>query len=84
MAARGVKLTKVTSRVRGDIDLRGILGISDRVRNGFQGVRIDFDIEGDAPPETLLKIVEQARQRSAVYDVMTKGVPVMVNTDVSR
>jgi len=77
-AARGVTLTSVESRVEGDIDLQGILGLSDRVRNGYQRIRINFTIDGDAPPEKLRQIVEQSRQRSAVYDVLTSGVPVDV------
>ena len=78
-AARGVTLTEVTSTVTGDIDLNGILGLNPQVRNGFQQVRVHFDITGDASPETLREIVEQSRARSAVFDVMTNGVPVMVD-----
>ena len=77
-AARGVKLTKVRSFVEGDIDLRGILGISDEARNGYQNIAIRFEIEGDAPAEKLQQIVEQARARSAVFDVLSNGVPVSV------
>src|SRR4029453_3849030 len=77
-AARGVKLTKVQSIVEGDIDLRGILGISDEVRNGYRNISIRFEIEGDAPQEKLQQILDQARARSAVFDVLTKGVPVSV------
>jgi uncharacterized OsmC-like protein len=78
-AARGVTLTEVSSRIEGDIDLRGILGLSDQVRNGYQQIRVDFTIKGDAPPAVLEKIVEQSRKRSAVYDVLTNGVPVTVS-----
>jgi uncharacterized OsmC-like protein len=77
-AARGVTLTSVESRIEGDIDLQGILGISDRVRNGYQKLRITFDIKGDAPPQKLREIVEQSRARSAVYDVLANGVPIDV------
>jgi uncharacterized OsmC-like protein len=77
-AARGVTLTRVESTVVGDIDLQGILGMSDEVRNGYQQVSIRFTIEGDAPAETLREIVEQSRSRSAVYDVLTNGVPVSI------
>jgi uncharacterized OsmC-like protein len=77
-AARGIKLTKVKCSVDGDIDLRGILGISDEVRNGFQAIQVSFEIEGDAPAEKLTQLVEQSRARSAVFDVLTKGVPVTV------
>ena len=49
-AARGVTLTSLKSRVEGEIDLRGILGLSDTVRNGYKWIRISFDIAGDATP----------------------------------
>ena len=80
-SARGVTLTKVESRVEGDIDLQGILGLSDEVRNGYQNIRIDFDIEGDADEETLRKIVEQSRKRSAVFDVITNPTPVEITVN---
>ena len=78
-AARGVTLTSVESHVEGEIDLRGLLGISGDVRNGYERIRITFDIAGDAPPEKLREIVEQSRSRSAVFDVLTNGVPVDVS-----
>jgi uncharacterized OsmC-like protein len=73
-----VTLTEVTSRIEGDIDLLGILGLSNEVRNGYQKIRATFDIKGDAPAEKLRQIVEQSRARSAVFDVLTNGVPVEV------
>ena len=81
-AARGVTLTSVESRVEGDIDLLGLLGLSDKVRNGYQRIRITFDIAGDAPPEKLREIVEQSRDRSAVFDVLTNGVPVDLSINI--
>ena len=80
-AARGVKLTSLESRVEGDIDLRGILGLSDEVRNGYEKIRVSFDIAGDAPREKLLEIVEQSKARSAVYDVLTNGVGIEIAVD---
>lgn len=77
-SARGIKLRKVESTVEGDIDLRGILGLSDKVRNGYQGIRVSFDIDGDASPEQLEKIIMQSKARSAVFDVITNGVPVSI------
>jgi len=77
-AARGVTLHEVESTLEGDIDLQGILGLSDRVRNGYRSIRAAFTIKGDAPAEKLAQIVEQSRKRSAVYDVLTNGVPVEI------
>ena len=79
-AARGVTLTEVSSTVTGDIDLLGILGLSDGVRNGYQQIEIDFTIRGD-DPEKLRAVIEQSRRRSAVFDVLTNGVPVSIHVD---
>jgi uncharacterized OsmC-like protein len=79
-AARGVDLTKVTSTVEGDIDLLGILGLSDgSVRNGYEQIRVTLHLEGDADDETLRRVVEQSRRRSAVYDVLTNATPVVID-----
>jgi len=77
-AARGVTLHEVESTLEGDIDLQGILGLSDRVRNGYRSIRATFTIKGDAPAEKLAQIVEQSHKRSAVYDVITNGLPVEI------
>ena len=81
-AARGVTLTQVSSTVEGDIDLLGILGLSKAVRNGYQQIRVSFVIRGD-DPEKLRAVVEQSRRRSAVFDVLTNGVPVSVDVDAA-
>jgi uncharacterized OsmC-like protein len=76
-AVRGVNLTSVESTVEGDIDLLGILGLSDEVRNGFEQIRVSFRLEGD-DPDKLRGVVERSRLRSAVYDIITNGVPVSI------
>jgi uncharacterized OsmC-like protein len=68
--------------VEGDIDLLGILGLSDSVRNGYQQLRVSFVIRGD-DPEKLRAVVEQSRRRSAVFDVLTHGVPVSIDVDAA-
>ena len=78
-AARGIELTEVQSTVEGDIDLQGILGLNDEVRNGFQRIRVSYQISGNAPAEKLRALVEQARRRSAVFDVITGSVPVEID-----
>lgn len=78
-AARGVRLTHVSSSVTGDIDLLGILGLSGgAVRNGYEQVKVTLRVEGDADDATLREIVEQSRRRSAVYDALTNPTPVAI------
>ncbi|HUK69073.1 MAG TPA: OsmC family protein [Streptosporangiaceae bacterium] len=80
-AARRVTLTEVRSTVTGDIDLNGILGLNPDVRNGYERITVRFTVKGDAPAEKLREIVEQSRNRSAVYDVITNRVPVTIEVD---
>jgi uncharacterized OsmC-like protein len=77
-AARGVHLTEVESTVEGDMDVQGALGLSDNYRNGFEQIRVTFRIKGDAPEDKLQNLVARAQQRSAVFDMVTNGVPVTV------
>ncbi len=77
-SARGIELHRVQSTVEGDIDLMGLLGLDTSVRNGFQGLRVRFEIEGDADADTLREVVERSVARSAVFDVLTNGIPVSV------
>jgi len=78
-AARGVHLTEVESTLEGDMDVQGALGLSDDYRNGFERIRVSFRIAGDAPEEKLREVVERAQRRSAVFDMVTNGVPVAVD-----
>lgn len=78
-AARGVKLDKVSAVIRGEMDIQGLLGLSDEVRNGFQKIDVEISIEGDAPREKLEAIVAKSKARSAVFDVLANGVPVNVS-----
>ena len=62
------------------LDGRGAVVAADEVRNGYQQIRISFTIRGD-DPEKLRAVVEQSRKRSAVFDVLTNGVPVAISVD---
>jgi len=77
-AARKVQLTSVESTLTGDMDVRGALGVDDEPRNGFERIGVAFRVTGHAPEEKLREIVERASQRSAVYDMVTNGVPVAI------
>src|SRR3954451_12183561 len=72
-AARKVPLHAVESTLEGEMDVRGCLGLSDEVRNGFSRIRVTFRISGDASEEKLREVVERAQARSAGFDMITKG-----------
>jgi uncharacterized OsmC-like protein len=80
-AAKGIVLRSVESRLEGDIDLRGFLGISKEIRKGYQEIRMYFKIDADVPEEELQELVQLGPSYSPVFDSITKGVPVKVELD---
>ena len=53
------------------MDLQGILGIDSEVRNGFDGIKVVYDIDADASREDIAALVAQSQKRSAVFDIGT-------------
>lgn len=80
-AAKGIVLKSVESRLEGDIDLQGFLGISKEVRKGYQEIRMYFKIDADVPDEELEELVQLGPSYSPVFDSITQGVPVKVQLD---
>jgi len=80
-AAKGIKLNAVESRLEGDIDLRGFLGISDEVRRGYDNVRIYYKIDADVPDEQLEELVQMGCKYSPVFDTFTNPVNVTAQLD---
>ncbi len=78
-AARGIKIDKVEATLGGDLDIQGILGMSDKVRNGYESIQVKFKVQGDAPQETLRELVEIAQQRSPVFDIVSHPTPIRVS-----
>ena len=76
--ATEIQLHSVTATLEAPMDIQGILGIDSDVRNGFDGIKVTYDIKADATPEEIRAIVAQSQKRSAVYDVITNPTNVTV------
>jgi uncharacterized OsmC-like protein len=79
---RGIQLRSVESRLEGKMDIQGILGMDSDVRNGYDDIKVTFEIDADASKEDIEAIVAQSQKRSAVYDALTN--PVNVTVDVVK
>jgi uncharacterized OsmC-like protein len=75
---RNIQLKSVTATIEGNMDLQGILGIDDEVRNGFKGIKVTYNIDADASREDIEALVAQSQKRSAVYDIVTNPTNVTV------
>lgn len=77
-AAKGIKLEQVESRLEGDIDVRGFLGIDENIPRGYTNIRMKFKIKADATDEELQELLDYAPDHSPVYSTLTNGVKVDV------
>jgi uncharacterized OsmC-like protein len=75
---RKIQLRSVTATLEAGMDLAGILGIDSEVRNGFDGIKVIFDIDADATREEINALVAQSQRRSAVFDIVTNPTNVHV------
>ncbi len=73
-AVQGIEVGSVESSLEGDMDVRGMLGMSDEVRKGFNRVRVRMRVESAADADTLKALA----LFSPVYDVVSKSLPVEV------
>lgn len=78
---RDIQLRSVTSTIEGDMNVLGILGADPDVRNGFESIRVRYDIDADATQDDLQALVAQSQKRSAVYDILTNPTNVTVEVN---
>lgn len=75
---RKIQLRSVTATVEGGMDIQGILGADADIRNGFDDIKVKFEIDADASRADIEALVAQSQKRSAVFDVLTNPTNVSV------
>ena len=78
---RGIQLHSVSASLDAGMDIQGILGIDSDVRNGFDGIKVHFQIDADASEEDVKALVAQSQKRSAVFDIVTNPTNVSVKVN---
>jgi len=79
---RDIQLRSVKATLEAGMDIQGILGIDADVRNGFDGIKVSYEIDADASQEDIEALVAQSQKRSAVFDIVTN--PTNVTVDVNK
>jgi uncharacterized OsmC-like protein len=75
---RGIQLRSVEAKLDGSMDIQGILGIDSDVRNGYDDIKVTFNIDADASQQEIEALVAQSQKRSAVFDIVTNPTNVSV------
>jgi len=78
---RDIQLNSVSATLEGGMDVQGILGIDSDVRNGFDGIKVHYDIDADASEDDIKALVAQSQKRSAVFDIVTNPTNVTVEVN---
>ncbi|KAB2834994.1 MAG: OsmC family protein [Candidatus Brocadia sp.] len=80
-SAKGIKVKAVESRLEGDLDLRGFLGISEDVKVGYENIRVYFKIDADISEQQKEELIRMAQKYSPVFNSIANPVPVTVQLD---
>jgi uncharacterized OsmC-like protein len=78
---RGIQLRSVSATIEGSMDIQGILGVDRDVRNGFDGIKVKYQIDADATQDEIRALVAQSQKRSAVFDIVTNPTNVSVEVN---
>ncbi len=71
--AMGVELDDAIVRAEGDLDFRGTLGVSKEVPVGFQRIRLQFDLQTNAPEEQLATLIRLTERYCVVYQTLRQS-----------
>jgi uncharacterized OsmC-like protein len=71
-AVRGIVIDSVESSYAGDMDVRGLFGMTGDVRKGFSKVSVDMRVKSKASVDELTELA----MFSPVYEMVSKALPV--------
>ncbi len=80
-AAKGIEIRGVESRLEGDLDLRGFLGISEDVPVGYENIRMYFKIDADISDEEKEYLIQMGQKYSPVFNTISNATPVSAQLD---
>jgi uncharacterized OsmC-like protein len=78
---REIQLRSVTATLEGGMDIQGILAIDKDVRNGFDGIKVHFNIDADGSADDLEALVARSQKLSAVYDIVANPTNITVTVN---
>ena len=76
-AVHGLKITAIESELEGDLDLRGLFGLSDKISKRPQDVRVTMRVRSEASIDEFMEMA----QFSPVYDTVSRSLPVALNIE---
>jgi len=73
--ALGIAVRSGSLRAEGDLDFRGTLGVSREAPVGFSAIRVAAQVDADATPEQLAKLLELTERYCVVLQTLRSSPP---------
>lgn len=70
--AMGLPVRGGTISAEGDLDFRGTLGVSKEAPVGFRAIRLRFDLDSDAAPDQLQKLIQLTERYCVVFQTLAR------------
>ena len=81
---RGINLTKLEIETTGELDLRGFLGLDDKVKPGYDAIQYVVRIKGNGTPEQFREIHETVMKTSPNYFNLSQPVRIEARLEVEK
>lgn len=82
-AMMGINLDSVKVTLKGDINLKGMLGMDENTPSGYNKISFKTNIESDADEETLMNLIEAVEEHCPVMDTILREIAISGSAEVN-
>jgi len=75
---RGIAIRELSTELKGELDLHGLLGLNDGISAGYEQIRIRMKVKADCSERELDDLLAYAQQHSPVCNTVCRPVPVVI------
>lgn len=72
----GIEVDDIEITASGTLDVRGLFGVDEQVRPGFQGIELDVRVTGPEPRERYQALLDEVDRHCPVLDLFQHATPV--------
>ncbi|MGN6570333.1 MAG: OsmC family protein [Pseudolabrys sp.] len=83
-AVLDIPIRSAAVTAEGDVDLRGTLGVAEDVPVGFSEIRLQFDVETDAPQQDIDRLFELAHRYCVIFQTLQASPKTVARMNVIR
>lgn len=79
----GIAVDGITARAEGDLDVRGFFGLDEKVRAGFEEVRVVVTVRGPETPQRYRELQAAVDAHCPVLDLTQNTTPVVTRVELA-